>query len=95
LESAFGGVAGADDFAFMGDIDKRIGDRAGGAAEGGVAGADDPDAFKQAHGAVHLEAVLGDGVGGDALEGVDVVGRDVGRELAGGLVAPADGDFFA
>ena len=54
LESACGGVAGADDFAFVGDIDEKIRDGAGGAAERGVAGADDADAFEQAHGPVHL-----------------------------------------
>ena len=47
-----------------------------------------------AEGAVELEAEVGDGGGGDGLEGGDLRRGDVGGELAGGGVAPVGGDFF-
>jgi hypothetical protein len=61
LQRALGGAAGADEFAVVGDINEAVGDRAGGAAESGVGGADDADAVEVAEGAVEIEAEVGDG----------------------------------
>ena len=46
LQSAFGGVAGANDFALVGDIYKKICDRTGGSSKNWVAGADYAYAFE-------------------------------------------------
>jgi len=94
LQSAFGGVAGAHDFALVGDIYKKICDRTGGSSKNWVAGADYAYAFEQVHSVIHLEAEIGDGVGVDSFEGIDVVRCDVGRKLSGGLIAPASRNFF-
>ena len=94
LQGAGGGAAGADQFTLVADIHKIIIDRLGGLAEGRIAGAHDANPLQQAHGAVHLQAEISDGVGRDALERAHPAGLDVGGQLAGGLVAPGGRDFF-
>src|SRR5579871_6607605 len=85
-------MAGADNFSFKRNVDVEIRNVASGGAEGFVAGADDFDAFEQAHEAVHLEAKVGDAGQGDLAQMVGPMLVDVSGELDRGLFAPVGED---
>ena len=88
------GKTGADNFAGVRHIHKKIGNLAGGAAKFRIARTRHADAVKQAHAAIHLQAKVGDVGGGNCFEKVNQRVADVIGQLQRGLFLPAGGNFF-